>query len=202
MMLRKALALTALLLIATGCAEPDRTVHPASPALLAQRTGYARLDSLHRVSLADDTEPGQRLLILGRLVRLEDGRPIQNHPIRFYHADHDGSYDEATPGQEDTARIQGTVQTDSLGRFLVSTVMPGDYGSSTDNRHIHMSVAGARPEAYDFFFSQYINAGLRRWANGSDQAVVLDLTQMEGDMLLAAGEVRAKAYGATRNDGP
>ena len=92
----------------------------------------------------------RRLVILGRLVSAESGIPIPYQGIQIYHADHEGTYDETVPGDETTARINGFVRTDSKGRFMVSTVLPGDYGSTSNNRHIHTTVAGAKPEGYDF----------------------------------------------------
>ncbi len=78
---------------------------------------------------------------------------------------------------------------------MVSTVLPGDYGSTANNRHIHTTVVGARPEAYDFYFLQYINRGLLRWANQSNQAVVLDVRK-HGEVLLATADLAVLRYEA------
>lgn len=189
--MRRAARGLALLALAAwlGCGEVDRTMEPADDALRAEIAHHDRPGTPHRLLLAPDDEPGRRLLILGRLLRKEDGLPLAHHPLDVYQADHTGDYREAVAGQEATARLRGSVQTDSLGRFLISTVLPGDYGSTADNRHVHTTVDGAQPSAYDFYFKQYMNTGLAAWARGTDQAVVLDLKQAGGDTLVAAADL-------------
>ncbi|MDX1438594.1 MAG: hypothetical protein R3284_01710 [Rubricoccaceae bacterium] len=160
----------------------------ASDAMLALRAEYRQLDESHQLQLADENEPGLRLLLLGTLTSSETDEPLPYRRIQLYQTDTTGSYNASIPGQENTARLNGTVQTDSLGRFLISTVLPGGYGSGSPSfgtGHIHTSVEGAHPEAYDFYFQQGISRGLYRWARGTDQAVVLDLNVAENDTLMA-----------------
>lgn len=172
-----------------GCTEPDRNVYPADESLVSQRMEYATLPDTSKVSIASSEEPGRRLLVLGTLIQSETGDVVTNHPVTLYHADSTGSYGV---GGENAARLSGTVVTDSLGRFLVDTILPAGYGSGEQilgSGHIHMAVEGAHPEAYDFYFMQGIGRGLLRWANGTDQAVVLDLKTLEDDTLITRGEV-------------
>ncbi len=186
--------LVAVSLLCAACSRPP-AVSVADDATVALLTQYEGLQPASRLQLARETEPGERLIVMGRLIRAETGEPIPFHPIVAYQADATGSYDEAVAGLESTARLNGAVETDSIGRFLLSTVLPGDYGSTANNRHIHTTVAGARPEAYDFYFRQYINAGLLRWAEGSRQAVVLDLAR-RGATLIAAADLPVTRFGA------
>ena len=187
--------LLSLALLGGQCFETEpQAIDEADDALLSQRTAYERMDAAHQLVLAPPTEAGQRLLVLGRLVSKESGLPLAGRSIIFYQANHAGSYDESVPGDETTARLNGTVRTDSLGRFFLSTILPGDYGSTAGNRHIHTTVAGARPEGYDFFFRPYINRGLLSWARRSDQGIVLVLKQAPGDTLLAAADLVVKGF--------
>ena len=181
--------------IAAGCAtEANRNIYPAHSALLAQMAEYERLHHEHRIILASEDEPGRRLMILGLLVRAESALPIPDQEIMLYHADHNGSYDESVPGYETTARIGGTVRTDSRGRFMISTVLPGDYGSTPHNRHVHTTVGGADPEGYDFYFRQFINVGLLSWAESSDQAVLIDLMEGPSGALIGTAHLPVKSY--------
>jgi protocatechuate 3,4-dioxygenase beta subunit len=161
-------------------------------ALATQLERHESLPAEHRLVLAGEDEPGRRLMILGRLVRSESGEPLDHRYIEFYQADSEGSYDETDLGVEATARIQGSVTTDDEGRFTLSTVMPGDYGSTKLNRHIHISVPGADPEAYDFYFRQFVNDGLRSWAETSDQAILVDLRLSPAGTLLGSAVVPAR----------
>lgn len=163
----------------------DRTIHAADEALLAQRDAYAELDARSLATIGGTDEPGPRLVVLGRLVRAESGRPVPFRSIRLFHTDATGSYGEAVPGDEATARLQGEVVTDSLGRFFVATILPGDYGGSAGG-HIHTFITGASPEYYDFHFRQYASIGLRVWARRSSQAAVLDLRRAGDELLVSA----------------
>ena len=173
-----------------GSREP--VVLPLDEALATQLERHEALPAGHFLELAGADEPGRRLMILGRLVRSESGEPLAHRFIEFYQADSEGSYDETDPGVEATARTQGSVTTDDDGLFTMSTVMPGDYGSTKLNRHIHISVPGADPEAYDFYFRQFVNDGLRSWAENSDQAILVDLQVAPTGMLVGSAVVPAK----------
>lgn len=179
-------------LLGLHCADIDRTIHRADDTLLPMFAEYDTLAEAHRLVLAGEDEPGERLFVMGRLVKKEDGAPLAHQTINLYQADDTGSYDETVTGDESTARLNGVVETDSLGRFIISTVLPGDYGSRPNNRHIHTAVTGARPEAYDFYFRQYMNRGLISWAENSDQAMILDLYEMGNGDLITAGDLVVK----------
>lgn len=186
-------AITTIVLAVGGCAEPAHTIPLADSASLTQLTAYGRLSDAHRLELAPSDEPGSRLLILGRLVQREDGSVITDHAFSLYQADETGSYGEEVNGDESTARLHGTVRTDSLGRFLISTILPGDYGSGDNNRHVHTSVPEAHPEAYDLFFAPFVSRGLRSWAESSDQGMILELRQSD-EGLIAIGDLVVKRF--------
>jgi protocatechuate 3,4-dioxygenase beta subunit len=173
-----------------GSREP--VILPMDEALATQLETHETLSEDSRLVLAGEQEPGRRLKILGQLVRAESGEPLADWTIQLFQADSEGSYDESQPGVESTARIRGSVRTDPGGRFTISTVMPGDYGSTKLNRHIHISVPGADPEAYDFYFRPYVNDGLRSWAENSDQAILVDLRVSPSGMLVGSAVVPAK----------
>lgn len=189
-------AVVAALAAATGAFACDGSREPVllplDDALATQLEAHQALPAEHRLVLAGEDEPGRRLMILGRLVRSESGEALADRYIEFYQADAEGSYDETDPGVEATARIQGSVTTDAEGRFTLSTVMPGDYGSTKLNRHIHISVPGADPEAYDFYFRQFVNDGLSSWAENSDQAILIDLQLSPSGVLVGSAVVPAK----------
>ncbi len=178
---------------AFGCdGDREPVILPLDASQATRLEAHEELPAEHYLVLAGEDEPGRRLIILGRLVRSESGEPLPRRYIDFYQADSEGSYDETDPGVEATARIQGSVTTDDRGRFTLSTVMPGDYGSTKLNRHIHVSVPGADPEAYDFYFRQFVNDGLSSWAENSDQAILIDLQLSPAGVLVGSAVVPAK----------
>ncbi len=149
----------------------------------------------HRVTIAGADEPGEGLVVLGTLVRAEDPeRALPGARFLLFHADTGGSYDERVEGDDSTARLAAQLTTDERGRFMVSTILPGDYGSTNDNRHIHTLIEGASPESYDLYFAQHINPGLRRWAERSSQAFIVTLQRLDDGRLLGEATLEVRGY--------
>ena len=112
--------------------------------------------------------------------------------MSFYHTSTEGEYEPTNPNDETTARLNGTAITDSFGRVYVKTILPGDYGNSKNNRHIHTSVFGARPEAYDIFFTQY-SGGIGNLMNsGNGQMFFAELKRTSNNELICFLTIEAK----------
>jgi hypothetical protein len=85
-------------------------------------------------ALADDEEPGRRIVILGQVVDPVDcSTPRVGWAVDLWHADDGGNYDNTG------FHLRGKVVTDADGRFVVETVLPGRY-DSRPVRHIHFKV--------------------------------------------------------------
>lgn len=171
-----------------ACGAPERQA--ADGDLLAVREAYAALDSPHAVVIAPPSEPGERLLLLGRLIRTETGEPLPDHPVQLFHTDAMGSYDESVSGDEMTARLQGSVLSDEQGRFLVSTILPAGYDGGGGG-HIHNFVTGATPEFYNFYFGDSLGQRLQFFMERSDQHILLDPKQ-KADTVLAVATLKVR----------
>lgn len=166
--MRKLLAILSILFALAACSI-DREIKEMTPIEERAFADFQRLPEKSKVSLVSDDEPGETLYICGTLVDDEDTVIIPKAEILFYHTGVDGEYDESIPGEESTARINGRLVTNDVGRFFVKTILPGNYPRRTDNRHIHTLVRGARPEAYDIHFRQYTDFLASEFIRGSDQ---------------------------------
>ncbi|WP_421763282.1 hypothetical protein [Ekhidna sp.] len=155
---------------------------------------YEPMETLHHVQLSDENEPGEPLILALQFVERSSKEPLTNQKVHFYHADLDGEYRPSVPGDETTARLSGAAITDSLGRILLKTTLPGDYGSSADNRHIHTTVFGAKPEAYDIHFRQYTGWMGRNFIEGSDQHFLSDLKKDESGNLISLLTIEVKLH--------
>lgn len=171
-----------LLLLACGI---DRDMAEMSEKDLVALRDYEQMVPSSKVQIADENEPGERLTLCIQFIDASTKVPIASKRIHFYHTDQDGEYEPSIPGDETTARLNGEATTDAKGRILVRTTLPGDYGSSSDNRHIHTTVFGARPEAYDIHFKQYTGYMGTRFINGSDQHFLADLQKGASDNLVS-----------------
>ena len=136
---------------------------------------FQSLASEHQVNIADEHEDGERLVLCLTFVNSMDLSPLADEAIQFYHTSSEGEYEPEDPNDESSARLRGRGITDLNGRLIVRTILPGDYGSSADNRHIHMTVRSAMPTSYDIHFKQFSTYMLRRFVARSDQHFLADL---------------------------
>ena len=133
----------------------------------------------HLLTITAQEEPGASLQLIVQFVDKETSKPLKDQRVRFYHTDTNGQYMPSDPTDESTARLSGEANTDEQGRIFLQTILPGDYGSSVNNRHIHTTVYGAHPEAYDMHFRQFSGQMGRRFISRSDQHFLVDLSKGE-----------------------
>ncbi|MEP1035313.1 hypothetical protein [Ekhidna sp.] len=171
-----------LFLVACGI---DREISGLSKDNLSTLQEYEQLGIESHVQIGSDNEPGESLVLCLLFVDLSSKKPLANQRVHFYHADNDGEYRPVIPGDETTARLNGEATTDQNGRIFLRTTLPGDYGSSADNRHIHTTVFKAKPEAYDIHFKQFTGFMGSRFISGSDQHFLADLKKDASNNLVA-----------------
>lgn len=179
------------LLILFSCSI-DRTTNSISSTETHILKDYLQLPSAHQLQISHPDEPGKQLTLCLTFVDRVSGEPLPNQKVHFYHTDTNGEYLPSISSDESTARLNGSALTDERGRILVQTILPGDYGSSSDNRHIHTTVFGAKPEAYDIHFKQYTGFMGTRFADGSDQHFLVNLKKDENDELIAFLTIEVK----------
>ncbi len=173
-----------LLLILTACGI-DRDMQNLSDDDQRTLNNYRQLSERNRLQITDENEPGDPLTLCLQFIDRSTQDPLKNQRVHFYHADINGEYSPAIASDETTARLNGEAFTDNAGRIFLQTTLPGDYGSSSDNRHIHTTVFGARPEAYDIHFKQYTGFMGTRFIKGSDQHFLANLQKDASDNLIS-----------------
>jgi protocatechuate 3,4-dioxygenase beta subunit len=85
---------------------------------------------------------GQPFELRVRVVR-PDGRPARKADVRVYQTDAEGYYRKGPDGSEvggDQARIVYLVRTDDDGRFVVKTIVPGQYPTGGPPPHVHFNI--------------------------------------------------------------
>lgn len=86
--------------------------------------------------LVDENEPGQRMIISGRVLNLDCTEVIPNAIIDIWHANDAGAYDNQG------YNLRGKITTNSEGFYLFETIKPGKYlnGATFRPSHIHIKI--------------------------------------------------------------
>lgn len=118
-----------------------RTAAWSLPGLAALRLQASVVDAASsEASLVGREEPGQRLIVDGRIVG-RDGAPVAGARLSVYHTDASGYYSRPVNDPR-RARIRGSVVTDHEGRYRLRTILPGNYFDRPQAAHIHVHLAG------------------------------------------------------------
>ena len=111
-------------------------------------TSFASPGLSSRIRIAPAAEPGERIVVAGRVVG-EDGGPLGGIEIEAYHTDATGLYrpDRSVPSWPDRPpRLQGRLATAADGSYEIDTIRPGAYpgGGNPAHIHFHIDASGAR----------------------------------------------------------
>jgi len=107
-----------------------------------------------RVILAGPDEPGERMLLEGRVLATDRVTPAEGVVIYAHQTNAEGLY--ANGGPETVwsrrhGRLRGWVRTGADGRYAFETIKPAPYPSMTMPAHIHLFIGepGRRPYYID-----------------------------------------------------
>jgi protocatechuate 3,4-dioxygenase beta subunit len=86
--------------------------------------------------LADENEPGKRLILSGIVKTLDCSKVIANAAIDLWQADATGQYDNTG------FKLHGVTYSNDQGYYLIETILPGKYlnGASYRPSHIHFKI--------------------------------------------------------------
>jgi protocatechuate 3,4-dioxygenase beta subunit len=93
-----------------------------------------------RISIAGPSEPGDRLVVSGRVFQADGKTPAPGLVVYVYQTDHTGLY---SARRGDPPRLRGWMKTDAAGRYEYSTVRPAPYPDGRIPAHVHTQIWGA-----------------------------------------------------------
>lgn len=116
-------------------------------ALLTQAQGSPM------ISLAPAGEPGERLIVSGRVFGPDGKTPVANASLYVYQTDKDGIYSKPVNDSR-TPRLRANLRSDSEGRYEYGTIKPGSYPDTQNPAHIHYVVkaTGYRERVFEIVF--------------------------------------------------
>jgi len=94
-----------------------------------------------QTTIAGPDEPGERIVISGRVFAPDRETPVAGIIVYAYHTDATGHYTRT--GAMRPPRLQGWAKTDAEGRFEFRTTRPAAYPGRTIPAHVHFILWGA-----------------------------------------------------------
>ncbi|HUO85883.1 MAG TPA: hypothetical protein VM617_00715 [Thermoanaerobaculia bacterium] len=129
---RGAVAAAALLALAAGA-----VVCSGGPA----SRGLPGEDAPSSIVLAPPEEPGEPLVVRGRVFAPDGETPVPGVVVYVYQTDAEGHYSHSP--RRTPPRLRGWVRTDEAGRYEYRTIRPGSYPNSRAAAHVHVQLWGA-----------------------------------------------------------
>ena len=164
--------------------------------LASAATPEATASSIRLIS-AD--EPGEPLLVSGRVVAADGATPLEGLTLYVHHTGARGLYSDADGnGQPPQPRLKGRMTTDREGRYEFRTIKPASYPGRRNPAHIHASVSGrgmAERWIEDYLFDDdpLLTADVRARFEGRGRfSPVLVLTRGPDGVLRGVRDIRVE----------
>jgi len=85
-------------------------------------------------------EKGQRLLVTGKILKLDGKTPVPNVIVYYWQTDNKGYYSGGKGKTEKHGHIRGWIKSDEQGNYFIYTIRPANYPNSDMPAHIHLSI--------------------------------------------------------------
>jgi protocatechuate 3,4-dioxygenase beta subunit len=128
----------------------------------------AASDAPSNIVIAGPNEPGERLVVTGRVIY--GAKPIAAASVHVFHADAKGFYATGRrgPDAELDPRLHGALRTDVEGRYQYDTIRPGSYDNNAAHVHYVVVAPGYKPRIFELEF-QDDPILVKRRQNGEEQ---------------------------------
>lgn len=156
------------------------------------------------VELAGPAEPGERMILTGRVLNADGTTPAAGVVIYAHHTNNDGLY--ANGSNESMwsrrhGRLRGWARTDADGRYTFNTIKPAPYPDRTMPAHVHLFVGepGRRPYYIDdvVFEGEFgVTAAYRKACELRGGDGVIRLGRTPNGILLARRDIRLETHPA------
>ncbi len=146
--MRRAITTLVTLFAAAACAQDSDLV----PAVYLAPEFTAPPGAPSSIVVADPNEPGERLVVTGRVIH--GSTPIADASVFVFQTDADGVYAPGlvTPEAELEPRLHGAMRTDAEGRYRYETIRPGSYDGNAAHVHYIVIAPGFKPRLFDLWF--------------------------------------------------
>jgi protocatechuate 3,4-dioxygenase, beta subunit len=96
-------------------------------------------------------EKGQKLLVTGKMLKLDGITPASNVIVYYWQTDNNGYYSNGKGKSKKHGHIRGWVKSNKQGSYSIYTIRPANYPNSDMPAHIHLSIK--EPEIDDEYYT-------------------------------------------------
>lgn len=148
-----------------------------------QAPTVAEKNAPSKVTLTNQTEPGERLTVTGVVYGADGKTPLANASVYVYHTDATGRY---TPGPKDdnrNPRLRGYLRTDAQGRYEYTTIKPAPYPGDGPPAHIHYHVnaPGYQERVFEIVFEGDPKIGADIRTRAAQEGSMFSIRKLTGD---------------------
>jgi protocatechuate 3,4-dioxygenase beta subunit len=156
------------------------------------------------VELAAPGEPGERMILTGRVVTADGTTPAPGVVIYAHHTNNDGLYANGlneSMWSRRHGRLRGWARTDADGRYTFNTIKPAPYPDRTMPAHVHLFVGEPGRRSYyidDVVFEGEfgVTAAYRKACELRGGDGVIRLGKTANGVLLARRDIRLETHPA------
>ncbi|RNI31331.1 dioxygenase family protein [Rufibacter latericius] len=135
--------------VANSCDNPDGAIECCFLNMPQKLTST--------MTIAGPKEPGERLVIMGRIFKSDGKTPLANAIVYAYQTDNTGHYSKKgneTGVQKWHGRLHGWCKTDQTGAYEIHSIRPARYPDNSMPAHIHAAI---KPEnGAPFYISDFV----------------------------------------------
>lgn len=145
-----------LLFALQACSQPQKTGGPCEgcEAIYENSVPFDQLP--YSDTLPGFYEPGNKLLVIGRVLKADGKTPAPNVVLYLYHTNSNGIY----PTKGNTkgwggrhGYLRGWLKTNEKGEYSFLTIRPGSYPGGNNPAHIHVTVK--EPGRNEYWIDDY-----------------------------------------------
>jgi len=125
-----------------------------SIAVPLQAPQVAEKNAPSKVTVTSKDEPGERLIVSGKVFGPDGKTPLAGASVYVYHTDAKGLYTPGPTNDNRNPRLRGYMRTDAEGRYEYSTIKPAPYPNNRIPAHIHyvVNAPGHKERIFEIVF--------------------------------------------------